>query len=87
MALIIGISVFYYLKIFIMDQMLFFVPLEEQRRLPNNFDVYSEEDGNPSSVMTISKAALLRENNNPGFIIERLPNSVPFRRLIFHEST
>jgi hypothetical protein len=46
LALIIGISLFYYLKIFIMDQMLFFVPAEEQRRLPNNFDVSSEEDGN-----------------------------------------
>lgn len=66
--------------------MLFFVPLEEQRRLPNNFDV-SSEDGNSASVMTVSKAALLRENNNPGYIFDRLPNSVPFRRLIFHEST
>jgi hypothetical protein len=67
--------------------MLFFVPAEEQRRLPNNFDVSSEEDGNSSSVMTLSKAALIRENINPGYIFERLPNSVPFRRLIFHEST
>jgi hypothetical protein len=70
-----------------MDQMLFFVPAEEQRRLPNNFDVSSEEDGNSSSVMSLSKAALIRENINPGYIFERLPNSVPFRRLIFHEST
>jgi hypothetical protein len=70
-----------------MDQMLFFVPAEEQRRLPNNFDVSSEEDGNSSSVMTLSKAALIRENINLGYIFERLPNSVPFRRLIFHEST
>jgi hypothetical protein len=70
-----------------MDQMLFFVPAEEQRRLSNNFDVSSEEDGNSSSVMTLSKAALIRENINPGYTFERLPNSVPFRRLIFHEST
>ena len=86
LALIIGISLFYYLKIFFSDHMLFFVPVEEQRRLPNNFDV-SSEDGNSASVMTVSKAALLRENNNPGYIFDRLPNSVPFRRLIFHEST
>lgn len=87
LALIIGISVFYYLKILFLDQMLFFVPVEEQRRLPNNFDVSSEEEGNSSNVMTVSKAAILRENNDPGYIFERLPNSVPFRRLIFHEST
>jgi hypothetical protein len=67
--------------------MLFFVPVEEQRRLPNNFDVSSEEDGNSSSIMTVSKAALVRENNNTGYLFERLPYSVPFRRLIFNEST
>jgi hypothetical protein len=46
LALIICISLFYYLKVYIMDHLLFFVPVEEQRRLPNNFDVSSEEDEN-----------------------------------------
>lgn len=88
LALIIAISMFYYTKVYIMDYLLFFVPEEEQRRLQNNFDISSEEgDSNAQNAMTVSKAAILRENNKPGYIFDRLPYSVPFRRLIFNEST